>query len=388
LYLTKSEELMLEGEYGWANQIAMRILVKLGDLFGATKLIPVQSAHLSGVSYKHLGDAAIEFLHEMTTKGGATRTLATLNPSSFDPEYLVRRYSRERFGKQQRIIQLYEQMRIQPTLTCTPYYLGKPKAGQHLAWAESSAVVYANSVLKAWTNREGSPSALAAALIGKTPNYGVHQAKNRKPNVLVKAEAKLETEMHYGALGIYLGKLLGNKIPAFSGLRGSDDELKQLGAAMASSGMTTLFHSVAPSRKEKLESISVEAKDIERTAASLCTTDRAPDLVFVGCPHCSVKEVRTIANLLQGKKMRKDAEFWVCTSRYVRDKAKNHVAVIEQAGGHVLCDTCVLVSWVKDLGFNTLLTNSAKTAFYAPTLNEVEVALKPLHECIEAACAS
>ncbi len=248
---------MLDGEYGWANQIAMKILAKLGDLFGATKLIPVQSAHLSGVSYKHMGDGAIEFLDEMASKGGKAQTRATLNPSSFDPKYLVKRYSQERFQKQRRILEHYKKMMIQPTLTCTPYYIQEPKAGQHLAWAESSAVIYANSVLNAWTNREGSPSALAAALIGKTPNYGMHEAENRKPNVLVKVEAQLKTEADYGALGIHLGKLLKDKTPAFHGLRGSDDELKHLGAAMASSGMTSLFHTTASHAKEKLETFSV-----------------------------------------------------------------------------------------------------------------------------------
>ena len=387
MYLTESEERTLEGEYGWSNQTAMKILVKLGDLFGATKLIPVQSAHLSGVSYKHLGDAAIEFLNELAENGGTAKMLTTLNPSSFDSQYLVKRYSKERFSKQQRIIQLYKQMSIQPTLTCTPYYIQNPKAGQHLAWAESSAVVYANSVLKAWTNREGSPSALAAALIGKTPNYGVHQREKRKPNVLVKVEAQLETEMHYGALGILLGKMLKEKIPAFKALRpGSDDKLKQLGAAMASSGMTALFYTSAVGKKQKLETISIEATDIKQAAASLCTTNDAPDLVFVGCPHCSIMELKTLANLLQSKKMRKDVELWVCTSQYVKDRARKYVEVIERSGGHVLCDTCVLVSWIKDLGIDTLMTNSAKTAYYAPTLNEVNVVLKPLKHCIETAC--
>jgi len=252
---------------------------------------------------------------------------------------------------------------------------------------ESSAVVYANSVLKAWTNREGSPSALAAALIGKTPNYGVHQPEKRKPNVLVKVEAQLETEMHYGALGILLGKMLKEKIPAFKALRpGSDDKLKQLGAAMASSGMTTLFYTSAVGKKQKLETISIEATDIKQAAASLCTTNDAPDLVFVGCPHCSIMELKTLANLLQSKKMRKDVELWVCTSQYVKDRARKYVEVIERSGGHVLCDTCVLVSWIKDLGIDTLMTNSAKTAYYAPTLNEVNVVLKPLKHCIETAC--
>jgi predicted aconitase len=247
-------------------------------------------------------------------------------------------------------------------------------------------VIYANSVLKAWTNREGAPSALAAALVGKTPNYGVHQPENRQPNALVKLETKLQTETDYGALGIHLGKLLKEKIPSIEGLRGSGDELKQLGAAMASSGMNSLFHIGTPRKQQKLETISVEAKEIGETVSSLCTTDQAPDLVFIGCPHCSVNEVRSVADAIKGKKVRKGTELWVCTSRHVKEKAKNYVDIIERAGGHMLCDTCVLVTWIRDLGFDTIMTNSAKTAFYAPTLNEVDVALKPLRQCIDAAC--
>jgi len=386
MYLTKQEERMLDGEYGWANQVSMKILVRLGDLFGATRLIPVQSAHLSGVSYKHLGDAAIDFLNELASKGGRAKTPSSLNPSSLDQEILVKRYSNDRVVKQQNIIELYEKMLIQPTLTCTSYYLQEPKPGQHLAWAESSAVVYANSVLKAWTNREGAPSALAAALVGKTPNYGMHQPENRQPNVRVKLETELQTETDYGALGIHLGKLLKEKIPTLEGLRGSDDELKQLGAAMASSGMTAIFNTETLTKRQKLETVPVEAKDIEEAKSSLCTTEQAPDLIFVGCPHCSVNEVKRVAHAMEGQKVRKNTELWVCTSRHVKERAKNHVNAIERAGGHVLCDTCVLVTWIEDIGLDTLMTNSAKTAFYAPTLNDVNVVLRPLNQCMEAAC--
>jgi len=387
MHLTRQEEKMLDGEYGWANQVSMKILVRLGELFGATHLIPVQSAHLSGVSYKHMGDASIDFLTALAEGGGKAQTLSTLNPSSFDPTYLPKRYHRERLEKQSRIIDLYTRMGINSTLSCTPYYLRKPGHDQHLAWAESSAVIYANSILGAWTNREGSPSALAAALIGKTPNYGMHQAANRQPNVLVKVETSLQNEAEYGALGIHLGKILKDRVPVIKGLHSpSTDNLKQLGAGMASSGMTALFHHKTRSEKEKLETISIETKDIKEVAAGLCTTNEAPDLVFIGCPHCSLKEVKNVAGLLEGKKVRKDRELWVCTSRHVKERAKNYVDIIERAGGHLLCDTCALVTWIKDLGVQALMTNSAKTAFYAPTLNEVDVALTPLNKCIEAAC--
>lgn len=388
MYLTKQEERTLDGEHGWANQIAMKILVRLGDLYGATKLIPVKSAHLSGVSYKHLGDAAIDFLNELADKGGSAHTQATLNPSSLDTDYLIKHYSPERASQQGKIINLYSRMQIRPTLTCTPYYIQKPKAGQHLAWAESSAVVYANSVLNAWTNREGAPSALAAALIGKTPNYGLHQPQNRKPNVLVKLAVKLQTESDYGALGIHLGESLNDKIPAFDGLRGSVDELKQLGAAMASSGMTSLFYKDLPPDSKASETLTVERKDIEDTKSKLRTTDEKPNLVFTGCPHCSFNELRTVALAIDNKKVRDDTELWVCTSRHIKNRASRYVAIIERAGGHVMCDTCVLVSWIKDLGLHTLVTNSAKTAFYAPTLNEVDARLEPLKRCIESACGA
>ena len=243
MHLTREEERIYDGELGWAYQVSMKILTRLGDLLGATRLIPIRSAHLSGVSYKHLGDAAIDFLDTLVSKGGQVQTYSTLNPSSFDPEYLIDKYPRERLESQSRIISLYERMKIDPVLTCTPYYLRKPQIEEHLAWAESSAVIYANSVLGAWTNREGSPSALAAALVGKTPNHGVHQAKNRQPNVMVKVETALKNEMECGALGIHLGKLLKDRIPVFEGLgKYSNDDLKQLGAGMASSGMTALFY--------------------------------------------------------------------------------------------------------------------------------------------------
>lgn len=388
MYLTKQEERTLDGEQGWANQIAMRILVRLGDLYGATGLIPVRSAHLSGVSYKHLGDAAIDFLKELADKGGSAQTQATLNPSSLDGDYLTKHYSQERANQQEKILNLYGRMQIKPTLTCTPYYIQKPVAGQHLAWAESSAVVYANSVLHAWTNREGAPSALAAALIGKTPNYGLHEPENRKPNVLIKLTAELRTEADYGALGIHLGELLKDKIPAFDGLHGSADQLKQLGAAMASSGMTALFYTKQPLKKEAAETLTVESKDIENTKAKLRTMDEKPRLVFIGCPHCSINELRTVAYAIDNKKVRDDTELWVCTSRHIKNKASRYAAIIEHAGGHVICDTCVLVSWVKDLGLDTLVTNSAKTAFYAPTLNEIDAKLEPMERCVQAACST
>ncbi|KYH41917.1 MAG: hypothetical protein AYL31_003380 [Candidatus Bathyarchaeota archaeon B26-1] len=387
MYLTKEEERILEGEKGWAYQTAMKVLVKLGDLFGATRLIPVKSAHISGVSYKTIGDAATEFLEEIVKAGGVVQVKSTINPAGFDPEHLKEMPIPEEYrAKQTRILNLYKRMKIEPALTCTPYYIQRPEAGSHLAWAESSAVVYANSVLKAWTNREGGPSALASALIGKTPNYGMHRAENRQAEVLVRVEPELKGETEYGALGIYVGKILGGKVPNFIGLRGpTESELKHLGAALASTGMTPIFHHGA-GHEEGLEEVTVEEADLKGVVEELSTASGEPDMVFIGCPHCSLGEIERIARLMRGRKLKDDIKLWVCTSRYVRDKARVHVKVIEAAGGHVICDTCAVVTWLREIGVERLMTNSAKTAYYAPVLNKVGVALAPTSKCIDAAC--
>jgi predicted aconitase len=385
MYLTREEEKMYEGEYGWAYEISMKILARLGDLFGASKLIPINSAHLSGVSYKTLGDAPIEFLQAIANAGGKVKVPSSLNPACIDTHYLPNRLPRKYCEKQCQVLRLYNQIGATSTLTCTPYYLHIPRKNSHHAWAESSAVIYANSVLSAWTNREGSPSALASALVGKTPEYGLHLSENRKPTVNVKIEAKLQNETEFGALGIHLGKLLKDEIPIFEGL-GSylNEDLKQLGAGLASSGMTSLFYPTG-NATEKLETISVEAKAIKETIQNMSTTDKLPNLIFIGCPHCSIKEIKNIANFLKNKKIKKNMELWVCTSSYVKEKAQKWVNTIETAGGKVLCGTCAVVTWLKPLGIETLMTNSAKTAYYTPTLNKTEVTLAPLSQCLKTA---
>jgi predicted aconitase len=388
MYLTAKEEKILNGEKGWAYEVSMKILVRLGDLFNASRLIPIKSTHISGVSYKTIGDAPIDFLEALVNANGKVKVDSTVNPSGFDPDYLAKRFPKEYQGKQKRIIDLYKQMGVNAVLTCTPYYLQQPKPNWHLAWAESSAVVYANSVLKSWTNREGAPSALAAALIGKTPNCGVHIAENRQPSIVVKVEASPRNEVEFGALGIYVGKMLKDETPSFEGLTNyTHDDLKQLGAGLASSGMTSMFYHQKPITQSNIETISIERRDMKNAIETLSTAKEPPDLVFIGCPHCSLKEIETVAHALKGKRVKSKTELWICTSHHVKNMAKGYVDIIEKAGGHVLCDTCAVVSWIKNLGFNTLMTNSAKTAYYAPTLNRVDAVLAPLRICIDVACS-
>ena len=146
--------------------------------------------------------------------------------------------------RQQAVVAAYERLGIRLDCTCTPYYLYTTGFGDHLAWSESSAVCYANSVIGARTNREGGPSALAAALVGKTACYGLHLAKNRVPQVAidVRADTTGWGIAEYGALGYHAGKLVGNRIPYYRGIRPGPDQLKALGAAMAATGAVALYH--------------------------------------------------------------------------------------------------------------------------------------------------
>jgi predicted aconitase len=385
--LTQEEERIYNGDCGWATQTCIRILVRLGELFGAEKLIPIDSAHVSGVSYKTLGDAPIEFLRTLADAGARVKVRTTLNPQSLDSHYLGEKLQKNLQEPQLDILRQFERMGMTRSLTCTPYYLHRPARDSHHAWAESSAVVYANSVLGAWTNREGGPSALAAAIIGKTPDYGIHRTENRRPNVTVKVETKVRNETELGALGIFLGKTLGDKIPAIVGLSNtSRDNLKQLCAAIATTGMTNMFHLGNATRTRGTQKIGVDSNQIKQTIEELSTASTSqPDLVFLGCPHCSLNEMKRIAQLTEGKRVRAGTEFWVCTSCRIRQAAGADVKKIERAGGHVLDGVCTVVSWTEKLGVKTIMTNSAKTAYYAPTLNKAEPMLAPLQDCLNTA---
>lgn len=385
MYLTPQEEKVYEGEEGWTKKVCMKILVGLGKIYNASKLIPIQSAHVSGVSYKTLGDAPIEFLRAIANSGEKVQVKTTLNPQSFDPKHFTESLPKHICEKQREILEQYQKMGIRRSLTCTPYYLERPRPGSHLAWSESSAVVYANSVLGAWTNREGGASALASAIIGKTPNYGMHQTENRNPDVVVEVKPTLQNKTEFGALGIKLGQILEDEIPLIQGLgHSSEQNLKQLGASLATTGMTNMFYYKPRSKKKDLEKITIEKKDLEKTIEKLSTTSCIkPDLVFTGCPHCSLKEIEKISRMVANKKIKNETEFWVCTSRRIKEKAGKYVHKIEECGGHVLTDMCTVVSWTEILGIDNIMTDSAKTAYYAPTLNNAKTVFAPLKKCLK-----
>src|SRR5271157_3066574 len=245
MFLTKEEEQMLSGERGEGVRKAMEIVVALGKIYDAEKLVEVGSVQVSGVSYKNLGDAGIEFLEDWAAKGGRITVKTTLNPAGMDLENWRKLGFKEEFAKKQiKVMDAFRKMGIPSSCSCIPYLIGSvPRFGEHIAWGESSAVAFANSVIGARTNREGGPSALAAAICGRTAAYGFHLDDNRKADFVFDVRCGVKDFSDFGALGNMIGKAVKNKVPLITGVSDSNpDNLKVLGASMAASGAVALFH--------------------------------------------------------------------------------------------------------------------------------------------------
>jgi predicted aconitase len=395
MFLSNAEERILSGENGEVMERMFRLLVRLGEIYDADKMIPIGSAQVAGVSYKSIGDPGIEFLEDYASKGAGVNVVTYLNPAGMDIEDWQEIGIPPSFAeKQLRIINAFKKMGIVVSATCTPYLAGNlPRFREHIAWSESSAISFSNSVIGARTNREGGPSALAAALCGVTPNYGLHLDHNRKPEVLVEVNAKLEENADFGALGYVVGKQVKNRVPYFKGIKEADtDQLKALGAAMAASGAVALYHieDLTPEahlmKSEGLEKISVSDKELDETFAKL-TTGKEPDIVILGCPHSSLKEIMTIAKKLEGKRLKKP--LWVCTSRMVKEAANRmgFTRTIEGAGGRVLADTCMVVAPIEDMGYKTTAVNSGKAANYLPGFCKQNVVFCRLDTLVETVTA-
>jgi predicted aconitase len=319
---------MLSGSQGPGVQKAMEIVVALGKIYGADDLVPVSSVQVSGVSYKNLGDAGLAFLSEWAEQGARVRVPTTLNPAGMDMDGWQGQGIPEAFARQQKaVIAAFAAMGVTTTCTCTPYLIGhEPGFGEHLAWAESSAVSYVNSVLGARTNREGGPSALAAAVTGRTARYGLHLDANRQADYVVDVCCPLRSVADYGALGYLVGRRVCRGIPFFRNLADglltleqsfglpvyqstglSDaavDRLKALGAAMAASGAVALYHveGITPEAMQDdvvgpgAETLGVES--LREAYAALNSPTEAIDLVSIGCPHASLEEIRQVAEAM------------------------------------------------------------------------------------------
>jgi len=382
--LTRSQERLLS-DGTQAERKAMGILCALGDLYGAEDLIPITSAHVSGASYKLIGDPGMEFIEDFS-RDARVAVPTTVNPLGTDlAQWRDLGVPPEFAEKQARIARAYEAMGLRPVYSCTPYLLGvRPSLGEHVAWSESNAVTFANSVLGARTNREGGPSALAAAVVGLTPNYGLHLDGGRQPTLVIDVRAKLGG-IGFSLLGLLAGKEAGDGIPYFRGLSASEGDLKWLGAAAASSGSCAMFHleKVTPEWRSAstkgLRTVRVNAADL-RAVKERYTDGREADLIALGSPQLSVEELNEIASLVDRRPPR--IPVWVFASRMVRDACPAAVATLERRGGRVLADTCLEVTLLEHR-FTTVATPSGKGAYYLPSLCRQKVILDDIETLLE-----
>ncbi|HJK00876.1 MAG TPA: aconitase X catalytic domain-containing protein [Methanocorpusculum sp.] len=390
--LDKYDQALLDGEYGESRQKMMEILLALGKIYDAERFIPIKSVQVSGASFKTIGESGLEWLSNIDTK---VVVPTFLNPIGMPRNGWERLDIPLDFAKKQlQVNEAYVRIGIRPTCTCTPYYFSIVERGDHLAWSESSAVSYVNSVLGARTNREGGPSAIAAALTGKTPEYGLHIVKNRLPQIEFRLDkpdtTKKWTNAEYGALGMIAGATAGNRIPLFMDLRPNRDMLKSLGAAMAASGAVALYHVNGITPETRFPFFKKHILEDEREVVTIAVSDvqdvfkeTEVSAVAIGCPHLSREEVAQVAELLYRKKT--VIPFYVFIAEELTNSCSKELAVITKSGAKVVPDTCMVVSPLLDHK-GAVMTSSGKAYSYLPSMCGVTPRLGTLEECVRVGC--
>ena len=405
LQLTPTEQGMLAGDHGAATQMAMRILTTMAGVYKAAELLEISSAHIDGCLYH--GQSGLDFAEKLVAGGASVKVPTTLNVGAVDllhPEHFQGRA--EQASKAQRLMALYQEMGCQPLWTCAPYQAGqRPEFGSQIAWAESNAIVFANSVLGARTQRYGDFIDICAAITGRAPAVGLHLRPNRRGQVVFDLGSVpvglLQEDSFYPVLGYYIGQRAAQKIPVIVGLPADTDEdkLKALGAAAASSGAVALFHAVgitpeAPTLAAALQErpadsvVQVDLVDLRATRGELSTVPDGPiGIVALGSPHFSWDEFAQLLPLLDTYGCAPNVEFIVCTNRFVlaRLQSTGWRARLEAHGVRLVVDTCVVVAPIVRSQGKVLMTNSGKFAHYTPGNIGLQVVFGSLQECVRSA---
>jgi predicted aconitase/predicted aconitase with swiveling domain len=406
LRLTAEEQAMQEGAAGPAVARAMRMIVQLAHLSGAAELVAIEAAHIDGCLYH--GQAGLDFAETLASEGGRVRVPTTLNVSSLDLVHPDRfRGDAETRQQARRLMDAYVAMGAQATWTCAPYQLGgRPAFGSQIAWAESNAIAFANSVLGARTARYGDFIDIAAALTGRVPLAGLHVTANRRALIqfeLTGFTAEMLTqELTYALIGAVVGSRAGNEVPVITGApRLDEDALKALGAAAASTGAVGMFHVVGSTPEAPtLEAatgghppravLPVTPGDLLAARAELSSAD-AHELsgVSLGTPHFSLAEFDRLVRALRGRRVHDSIEFTVNTSRAVLADlaAAGITSELEACAVRLVTDTCTYVTPILRQPRGLVLTNSAKWAYYAPGNLGACAILATLEECVESAVA-
>ncbi|MEG0806352.1 MAG: aconitase X catalytic domain-containing protein [Lachnospiraceae bacterium] len=407
--LTAEEQKMLDGSRGKGNRLAMEILVKMGELYGAQRFLPVKNAHIDAAAYTTIWDAGIEFLELLAEQGAAFAVPTTINPLSRDIQQWEELGTSSEFAaKSKRIEDTYLRMGVLPTWTCAPYQCTNvPGFKEVVSWSESNAVNYVNSVIGARAERLPDLVDVCCAVTGRVPEYGLYLDKNRRGDSLFLLEGFDDTwftdSVDYAVLGYYVGEIAVNKVPVIEGLpsRTGPDNLKAFSAASASGGAVALFHAVGftPEAKTREEAFlgKTDYKTYLVTPKELCDMEQRlntavtnkVDLVLMGCPHSSVIEMTEVAEQIKGKHVMDGTSFWIMTNetQYNLALRKGTVKILTDAGVVITRDTCMMEM---DEGIGrwkgqTVVTNSGKVAQYAPGINQVHIRMASTKNSVEAA---
>jgi len=417
--LSRRDKQLLDGQHGEAAQMAMRILVRMAEVDGAAEMMDVSQAHIDGCGL--LSEAGLEFAETLAAKGARVSIPTTLNMGPLDLQNWRQFGVDEDFAaKAIRQAKAYTDMGCIPTWTCAPYqsYL-TPRFSQQIAWGESNAICYANSVLGARTNRYGDYIDICAAITGRVPKCGLHLKQNRKGQILLRLAPSISCESKsggiirsnafYAILGHLIGTLAEDKIPVIEGLpvEASSDQLKALCAAAASSGSVALFHAVgvtpeANTLEEAFQGdtperiIDIRPSDLRKSCSDLSTAREGDDLdlVVLGCPHFSFDEFRELARLIRaqtekGKTLsaRRRIKFVVisCQTSYALLQRSELLDVLTDFGIEITLDTCVFHTPMVSPDTKVIMTNSGKCAYYAPGELGVQVAFGTMADCVASA---
>jgi len=388
LHLDSAQEKLLGGEGGEAKQFAMEIVTKVGDAVGADVLVPIKSAHVLA-HYSSLHEAGIDVLERFAAAGGKFAVPTSVDPASIDLQNWKSFGIPEDYARQQfRLCDSYAKLGGMRCWTCVQYQVCNfPKQGETVAWAESSAVVFANSVIGCRSNKITSGMDVACAVLGLTPQFGMLKDENRIAGVAFKLAAGELSDLDYRSLGFFVGRKSGSRVSALIGLPSKlgSDQVKHMGAASAAAGPVTMIHipGITPGTKnladatggEGVEEIEVTRSDLQEVESELNQTTEPPDLVAFGVPHLSAGELGDLAKMLDGRKLKKGTKMYAYTSSQAYDMAERTgiASTIEAAGARITHSTDAEISPLKRLGFDVVMTNSAKLAEIVSSEGEIKI---------------
>ena len=403
LALSPQEQAIAAGQDGAG--MAMRIVAESARLLGAPRLIPIASAHIDGALYH--GDSGTLFAERLVEGGAKVAVRSTLNVGALDLMGCSRiRLEEPRRGMARRMMEAYRKLGCEQSWTCAPYQAGhRPALGSDVAWGESNAVVFCNSVLGARTNRYGDFLDIACAITARAPDYGLHRPENRRARLVFDVSGLspsfLASEIAWPVLGSLYGREVGNAIGVVKGVTGhpGEDALKAFGAAAASSGAVGLFHiaGVTPEAPDvatilggpEPEAVIRVTPDMAAKARAGLSTAAAPktiDAVAIGSPHLSHDEFDSLERLIAGRRL--TVPIYACTGRHAlalleKDGRRKR---LEASGVVIVADTCVVVTPIMpELSSGVLMTNSGKFAHYAPGNTGYAVLYASLADCVESA---